>query len=109
MTFEESDNSKFPLVVWRTKDYGIIEWVIIEPSSPEKLSYLIPKPHETKVVSVFKTYHPDVLDCEWSRDRSLLNHLKITLGPVQKLDNDDVIQHCEDLAGLYFCALVSRA
>ena len=107
LTFEEVINSEFPLTIWKTKDYGIIEWVTISRTTPEDLSYLLLKSGQTKVVSILNTRDPNVVDCEWLRPKNLLNDLKVTLNPPQIMENGDTIQIVED-SRAYFLALVSK-
>jgi hypothetical protein len=66
LTRDEIHKSGYSVIVWKTEDYGIIKWAILEQTTPEKLLYILPEPNETKIVSILKTHDPDVLDCEWA-------------------------------------------
>jgi hypothetical protein len=103
------NNTKFPLVIWKTKGRCNKEQAVLDLTTEEKLSYLIPKMGTTKVVSILNTHNPNVLDCEWLRSTSLFNHLNIKLAPPNTMDNGDIIQTPEDMSGFYFFALISRA
>lgn len=109
LTFEEVSKSELPVIVWKTKDCGIIEWVTLKRTTPEELSYLIPKRGDTKVVGILKTCNPEVLDCEWIRSKNLLDNMKIQLNLPQTMDNGDIIQYPINSPEFYFLAVVSRA